>query len=89
MRVTDSEIVGLVPASALGPEDVAYLRLEGFDPDRQILERLVGGRGGGAVSDQTLASMTLDGFLEALASDAPTPGGGAVGAISSAPRRRR
>ncbi len=42
MRVTDSEIVGLVPASALGPEDVAYLRLEGFDPDHQILERLVG-----------------------------------------------
>ena len=41
MRVTDSEIVGLVPASALGPEDVAYLRLEGFDPDHQILERLV------------------------------------------------
>ena len=42
MRVTDSEIVGLVPASALGPEDVAYLRLEGFDADHQILERLVG-----------------------------------------------
>ncbi len=41
MRVTDSEIVGLVPASALGPDDAAYLRLEGFDPDHQILERLV------------------------------------------------
>ena len=36
------------------------------------------------MSDQTLASMTLDGYLEALASKAPTPGGGAVGAISSA-----
>jgi methenyltetrahydrofolate cyclohydrolase len=36
------------------------------------------------VSDQTLASMTLDGYLETLASKAPTPGGGAVGAISSA-----
>ena len=42
MRVAESEIVGLVPASALGPEDVAYLRLAGFDPDHQILERLVG-----------------------------------------------
>ena len=41
MRVTDSEIVGLVPASALRPDDAAYLRLEGFDPDHQILERLV------------------------------------------------
>jgi glutamate formiminotransferase len=40
MNVMDSEIVGLVPASALGPDDVADLRLTGFDPDRQILERL-------------------------------------------------
>ncbi len=36
------------------------------------------------MSDRSLASMTLDGYLEALASRAPTPGGGAVGAISSA-----
>jgi glutamate formiminotransferase len=47
MRVTSSEIVGLAPASALGDDDVAYLRLEGFDADRQILERLVGDGGAG------------------------------------------
>lgn len=41
MRITESEIVGLVPASALEPGDVEYLRLRGFDPERQILERLV------------------------------------------------
>ena len=41
MRVTDGEIVGLVPASALGPGDEEYLRLSGFDPDAQILERLI------------------------------------------------
>ena len=41
MQITDSEIVGLVPASALGPDDPAHLRLEGFDADHQILERLV------------------------------------------------
>ena len=41
MRVTDSEIVGLVPDSALEPEDEEYLRLEAFHPDRQVLERLV------------------------------------------------
>jgi glutamate formiminotransferase len=41
MRITTSEIVGLVPASALGDDDVTYLRLEGFDADAQILERLV------------------------------------------------
>lgn len=43
LAVTDSEIVGLVPASALGPDDPGYLRLEGFDADRQVLERLVEG----------------------------------------------
>ena len=41
MEVLSSEIVGLVPAAALGDGDIAYLRLEGFDADEQILERLV------------------------------------------------
>jgi glutamate formiminotransferase len=45
MRVTSSEIVGLVPASALDGDDVASLRLEDFDADAQILERLVNGGG--------------------------------------------
>jgi glutamate formiminotransferase len=41
LDVLSSEIVGLVPASALGDGDVAYLRLEGFDASEQILENLV------------------------------------------------
>ncbi len=41
MAVTDSEVVGLVPASALGPDDIDHLKLAGFDPQRQVLERLV------------------------------------------------
>lgn len=41
MRIVESEIVGLLPASALGPGDVEYLRLTGFAPEKQILERLV------------------------------------------------
>ncbi len=45
MAITDSEIVGLVPGAALGLDDPAYLHLEGFDPDRQILERLVAAEG--------------------------------------------
>jgi glutamate formiminotransferase len=41
MEVRSSEIVGLVPAGALGDGDIDYLRLEGFDAGEQILERLV------------------------------------------------
>jgi glutamate formiminotransferase len=40
LEVLDSEIVGLVPETALGPGDVEHVRLRGFDPERQILERL-------------------------------------------------
>jgi glutamate formiminotransferase len=40
-RVVSTEIVGLVPRAAIDDEDVASLRLEGFDADAQILEELV------------------------------------------------
>jgi glutamate formiminotransferase / 5-formyltetrahydrofolate cyclo-ligase len=42
MGILDAEIVGLVPAAAIDEGDVPRLRLRGFDPDSQILERLVG-----------------------------------------------
>jgi glutamate formiminotransferase len=45
LNVAVSEIVGLVPEAALRDDDVAYLRLEGFDAEAQILERLVNGGG--------------------------------------------
>lgn len=43
LAVTDSEIVGLVPRSALGEGDVEHVRLRGFDAGQQILEALVEG----------------------------------------------
>lgn len=36
------------------------------------------------VSEERLGSLTVEGFCEVLASDSPTPGGGAVGAIEAA-----
>ncbi|MEP6973725.1 MAG: cyclodeaminase/cyclohydrolase family protein [Actinomycetota bacterium] len=36
------------------------------------------------MTDERLASMTVGGFLNVLGSDAPTPGGGAAGAIAGA-----
>lgn len=76
MAVRSSEIVGLVPQAALSEQDAAHVRLEGFDADTQILERLVNADGVGA--------QRLDAFLGALSSDSPTPGGGAVAAVCGA-----
>jgi glutamate formiminotransferase len=47
MAMRSSEIVGLVPQAALAEGDVEYLRLEGFDPTAQILERLADDGGDG------------------------------------------
>ncbi|HEX6231484.1 MAG TPA: glutamate formimidoyltransferase [Actinomycetota bacterium] len=77
MEVRSSEIVGLVPQAALADGDVEHLRLEGFDADEQVLERLVNGADG-------IGGETIGGFLDALASDAPTPGGGAVAGLCGA-----
>jgi glutamate formiminotransferase len=41
LEVVDSEIVGLAPAAALSDADAAHVRLRGFDPETQILERLL------------------------------------------------
>lgn len=76
LRVVSSEIVGLVPQAALADGDVEYLRLEGFDANTQILERLV--------NEDDIGSQSVEGFLAVLASDSPTPGGGAVAALCGA-----
>ena len=41
LDVLDSEIVGLVPEAALGLDDPDHVKLVGFDPAKQVLERLV------------------------------------------------
>ena len=43
LDVRSSEIVGLVPRAALAEGDAEHVRLEGFDPDEQILEHLANG----------------------------------------------
>jgi glutamate formiminotransferase/formiminotetrahydrofolate cyclodeaminase len=80
LRVLRSEIVGLVPQAAIADEDVGYLRLEGFDANGQILERLMSR----ADDAGGIRGSTVDAFLEVLASDAPTPGGGAVAGVAAA-----
>lgn len=72
--VLESEIVGLVPQDALLDAAEHYLQLNHFSRE-QVLERRLGRPpvGGGARVSE---------FLDSVASDKPTPGGGSVAALA-------
>jgi glutamate formiminotransferase/formiminotetrahydrofolate cyclodeaminase len=72
---TWSEIVGLVPERALFETAARHLQLRGFTPE-MVLERKVRAALGGGES--------VSGFVSAVASPAPTPGGGSVAAHAGA-----
>ena len=75
--MTKSELIGLIPQEALEGAAVWYLRLEDFDR-QQVLERRMESAGGmGGQAPET-------GFLDALASATPTPGGGSAAAHAGA-----
>lgn len=95
MGVVSSEIVGLVPQAALDAAAIDGLRLEGFDPGEQVLERLLEtvepgadliGRGppGSTGTGRATADRAVAEWLEALASVEPTPGGGSASAMAGA-----
>ena len=72
-RVTHTELVGLLPEEALIDAAQWHLQLDIFNPD-QILEHQL------AAMDESAPL----GFLAALASKAPTPGGGSAAALAGA-----
>lgn len=73
--VAKSELIGLIPQEALEDAAAWYLQLEDFDR-QQVLERRI---------QQGTGAQTQDaGFLDALASAAPTPGGGSAAAHAGA-----
>jgi glutamate formiminotransferase/formiminotetrahydrofolate cyclodeaminase len=75
IAVASSEIVGLVPQSALNACTEYYLRLEGFNP-RQILENRL---------TEALPSKTgIEDFISSVSAPTPVPGGGSVSAIAGA-----
>jgi len=77
-----SELVGLIPEDALVEAAQWYLQLDQFHPD-QILERRLQAALQGAAGASGLSHQAAD-FLEALASESPTPGGGSASAYSAA-----
>jgi glutamate formiminotransferase/formiminotetrahydrofolate cyclodeaminase len=73
VTVASSEIVGLVPQSALNSCADHYLRLENFS-EKQILEN--------RLADAISASPTMEEFLSRVAAPEAVPGGGSVAALA-------
>jgi glutamate formiminotransferase/formiminotetrahydrofolate cyclodeaminase len=74
-QVTWSEIVGLVPERVLFDAAVSHLQLRQFTPN-QVLER--------QVREVVSGGESVSGFLAAVASSNPVPGGGSVAAHAGA-----
>ncbi len=84
LTVLDTEIVGMVPERALIDAAGFYLQLEGFDPQEQILERVLASDPEGSDQPRSFADDPVAGFLDRLAASTPTPGGGTAAAMAGA-----
>jgi glutamate formiminotransferase len=80
IEVAGSEIVGLIPRRALEDVAVRHLRIENFRPELIVENRLesVLAEEQGVRKLRALA----EGFVAAVASPVPTPGGGSVAALA-------
>jgi glutamate formiminotransferase / formiminotetrahydrofolate cyclodeaminase len=79
--VHHSELVGLVPNEALVDAAVWYMQMDQFEPDQVLETRLYATE---AQSQESPVSDQDEGFLAALASGDPTPGGGSAAAYGAA-----
>lgn len=90
--IAGSEIVGLAPWRALEDAAVHYLKIENYHPDLIVENRLarVLEETGGSHRPETSDGVKLplrslaERFVEAVAADTPTPGGGSVSALAGA-----
>jgi glutamate formiminotransferase/formiminotetrahydrofolate cyclodeaminase len=76
VSITHSELVGLIPQAALVDAAKWYLQLNDLQSD-QVLENRLG-------DDEADGGAVGTAFIDELAADSPTPGGGAAAAYSGA-----
>ena len=81
VAVHHSELVGLVPNQALVDAAVWYMQMDQFEPDQVLETRLFDAA---SQVQESPVKAKDEGFLEALASGEPTPGGGSAAAYSAA-----
>ncbi len=89
VSIEGSEIVGLIPRRALEDTAVHYLKVENFDPGQILenrLESVLNARQGIAAAELQSSSLAnlAQGFVDVVAADTPTPGGGSVSALAGA-----
>ncbi len=80
-----SELVGLIPQEALMEAAAWYLQLDGFKPEQILEQRLYEAVQGSMLKvEGSTFNLQPATFLDALASSAPTPGGGSAAAYAGA-----
>jgi glutamate formiminotransferase / formiminotetrahydrofolate cyclodeaminase len=89
--VATSEIVGLIPQRALEEAAVHYLKVENYHPDLIVENRLAAlqpktqnPESKNGQSSATHLHALAERFVDAVAADTPTPGGGSVSALAGA-----
>lgn len=81
VQVHHSELVGLVPNQALVDAAVWYMQMDQFEPDQVLETKLFES---GQAEPPNPEKSGEPGFLDALASSDPTPGGGSASAYGAA-----
>jgi len=91
VAVAASEIVGLIPRRALEEAAVHYLKVENYHPDLIVENRLAALQSKIQNSKFNIEEPSIlplhslaERFVDAVAADTPTPGGGSVSALSGA-----
>ncbi len=86
VEVQGSEIIGLVPRSALEETAVQYLKVENYDPRlvfENRLEQIILGQAEPAPEKTRTPRSMVEPFVNAVAEPTPTPAGGSIAALSA------